>query len=124
MFDEELNQGELSPPLSAPASAAQFSLTELFFVMTLMAVELGVYLHISSILAFISAAGLILAAVIRFADIHNFLLGSITGYLVALLVAWLFVMTCDPSIIAAVSTLLFLPACGYVLGGLWAESQN
>ncbi len=124
MFDDEISQVESSSSRSAPVNNEQFSLTELFFVMTLLAIELGLYLHVSSLLAFVLAGGLLLAAVIRFADIHHTIVGSITGYMVCFVVAWVYILTCHASLVPSISTLLFFPACGYILGALLAETQN
>ena len=124
MFDEEIVPIETRPSPTAPVNSEQFSLTELFFVMTLLAFELGLYLHVSSLLAFVLAGGLLLAAVIRFADIHNTIVGSITGYVVCFVVAWVYILTCQASLVPSISMLLFLPACGYILGALLAETQN
>ena len=124
MFDDELSQIETRPGTTVPINSEQFSLTELFFVMTLLAIELGLYLHVSSLLAFVLAGGFLLAAVIRFADIHNTILGSITGYSVNFLVALVYVLTCNASLVPNVSMLIFFPACGYVIGALLADTQN
>ncbi len=124
MVDDEFKGPELSPIDPATIHAHQLSLSELFFVVTLVAVEVGIYLHVSSLLAFTIGGGMLLLAIIRFADIHNFLLGSIVGYGVAFLVAWLYILTCNASLIPAVSALIFFPACGYLLGAILADSQN
>jgi hypothetical protein len=124
MFDDEIVRIETKPSATTPVSSEQFSLTELFFVTTLLAIELGLYLHVSSLLAFVLAGGFLLAAVIRFAEIHNTIVGSITGYGVNSLVALVYVMTCNASLVPSVSMLIFYPACGYVIGALLADTQN
>lgn len=124
MFDDEMANLEARPRPSAPVNSEQFSLTELFFVITLLAIELGLYLHVSSLLAFVLAGGLLLAAVIRFADIHNMIFGSITGYAVCFVVAWVYILTCHASLVLSISLLLFFPASGYILGALLAETQD
>jgi hypothetical protein len=128
-MNDEINESILTPAASAPQGGAhprgtQLSLLELFFVMTAVAVEVGVYLHVSQLLAYLAGGCVLLIGAIRLGDIHNNLLGSMVGYCVAMLVGWLYVLTCHASLEVAVTTLIFFPACGYLLGGLLAESHD
>ena len=115
-----------TPPLNEPsdASGTQVSLLELFFVMTLVAVAMGVYVHISPLLAFLGACAFLVYAAIRLFDIGNLLLGGIVGYLVAMIVMWLFVATCNPNLPTSVVVLLYCPALGYIAGAFLAEVQQ
>jgi hypothetical protein len=115
---------QLTPLELTQPSGVQLSLSELFFITTAVAIEIGVYLHVSTLLAYMAAGWVVLAGVIRFADIHNLLVGSIVGYAVAMLVGWIYVLTSNASLVVTAMTLIFLPACGYLLGALLAESQN
>lgn len=116
------DESELTEQLGA-AGKTHFSLFELFFVVTLIVVELGVYIHLSRLVAFLAACALLVYAAIKLSGVGNFVAGGIGGYLVASTVMWAFVATCGPSLTTSVAVWLFCPAIGYVVGAFLAEVE-
>ncbi len=111
-----------SPPFTEafPVRRAQLSLLELFFLVTTVAVAIGVWVHISQLLAFLGAAAFLVYAAIVLFDVGNLLIGGVVGFLIVSMVMWLFVATCTPALPTAILVVLYCPALGYLSGATLA----
>ena len=119
MLDEE------RPVAALPhASGKQLSLLELFFVVTLVAVAVGVYVHISSLLALLAGGGWIVVAVVRWSGMHNLVLGGLVGFCASAVVALLIVVLGKTDTATSIGLWLLCPTAGYIVGALIAELRE
>lgn len=124
MLDDQLQDSSgNAAPANVPAGL-QLSLKEIFFVTTWLAIQIGVYVHISPLLAFGLSGGILLLAAIRIGDIHHYLAGGSVGYLIVGLLAWLYVITNQRQDIEAMMLLIIVPALGFLAGAYLAEQQK
>jgi hypothetical protein len=119
MLDEERPVAELTH-----ATGKQLSLFELFFVVTLVAVALGVYVHISSLLALLAGGAWIVVAVVRWSGMHNLVLGGLVGFCASGVVDWLIVVLGKTDTTTSIGLWLLCPAAGYIVGAFIAELRE
>jgi ascorbate-specific PTS system EIIC-type component UlaA len=96
----------------------------LFFVVTLVAVALGVYLHVSRVLALLAGGAWIVVAVVRWSGLHNLVLGGLLGFGTAAIVSVVIVATGNMHTSTSIGLLMLCPSAGYILGAFMAELRE
>lgn len=118
MHDEE-------PPRTQTSIASkQLSLFEIFFMMTLCAIAIGVYVHLSQLLALMGGGGLIVVAIVRFTGLRNLVLGGLVGFLASVIVSYLIIVLGQTDTSTSIGLMLLCPAAGYVVGAFLAELRD
>lgn len=111
-------------PTSIAQRSTQFSLLELFFALTLSGVAIGVHTYISSLLAMVISAGLLLVASVRLWPSHNSIIGALRGFFMAGLIAWICICFGVEEYHSKLGIAVLLPPLGYLIGYLNSESLN
>lgn len=114
----------LSEQETAPrpkVGGSQLSLFELFFMTTLAAVALGVYIYISQLLALLAGGSLLVIASVKAFGCRNMVMGGLVGFGSSILVAYSIIALTDTDTSSAIAIALLCPAIGYIVGGMMAE---
>ena len=104
-------------------SGYQLSLFELFFVTTLLAVGLGVYIYVSPVLAMLAGGLWIVIAIVNNFSPSNPLSGGLIGFAAASTIT-LLVAPLLRSEIAIVGLSVVFPSLGYFCGACTAGFQD
>jgi hypothetical protein len=122
MLDEQIEAENSS--VEKTASSFQTTLFELFFVTTLIAVAIGVFLNVSEILAVFIGGAVMVYAAAKIWPPANPVVGAVRGFVAATLIGWgLFLLGFgDP--FARFSFIVFLPPLGYITGFWQSETQH
>jgi len=116
---------EFDFPVTSPnANEQQISLLELFALTNFVAIGIGVFLYVSSLLALLIGGGLIFAAVLRFCGCRNLLKGGFVGFVTAAAVTFVIVQVGDLDGLISLCLAILCPSAGYVFGALTAELQD
>ena len=117
MFDE--NDHTRSEPEGV--STTQLSLFELFFVMTLCAVALWLYIYVSPFIATMTGAALVFVLILRQLGRRPLFIGGLAGFLVAMFLSFIVCLLNDIDDSLMVIMLLVVPSAGYIAGGFMTE---
>lgn len=112
------------PAASPNANEQQMSLLELFALTTFVAVGVGVFLYVSSLLALLAGGCLIFVAVVRFSGCRNLLKGGLLGFATAAVVTFVVIQVGELDGAVALGLAILCPSAGYVFGALTAELQD
>ena len=112
------------PDTSAKPSGVQLSLFELFFIVTLTAVAVGVYIYISKLLVVIAGCSLVVITIIRKSGRQYAVSGGIVGFVTALGVAFLASAVMGLSTLATVGVMLAGATIAYPVGAIITELSN
>ena len=102
----------------------QMSLKEMFFVTTLAAIVIGVYLYISSLLALCGGGAMIVAGAVSWSGTRNIVIGGIIGFVVAAFVTVGILVVSTPNMVAVILVGILGPAAGYLGGACLAELSD
>lgn len=102
----------------------QLSLAELFFVTTVSAIAIGVFIYVSKIAALLGGGTLAVIAVVRFTGCRNLIFGGLVGFLASTIAAWLVIAIGETDLAASIGLALLCPATGYIVGAFVAEISN
>ncbi len=106
------------------AGPVQVSLFEMFFLTTLAAVALGLYIYVSSLLAMTLGSGLIVAGVVKWSAIQNLILGGLVGFVTAAIMVVVISVCLQTDLATTIGLALLGPAAGYIGGCCMAELSN
>lgn len=124
--DWEWDSAEEEDMLPAPAAVRgyQLSLAEMFFVTTLAAVSIGVYMFVGRVPALAAGGGLIVLAVVRFSGCRNMVFGGLIGFAASIIMAYLIIAFGGMQSTTSIGFALLYPAAGYLVGAVIAELAN
>lgn len=112
---------EQEPVAKQKVGESQLSLFELFFMTTLAAVAIGIYIYISPLLALLAGGSLLVIASVKAFGCRNMVMGGLVGFGSSIIVAYSIIALTDTDTSSAIAIALLCPAIGYIVGGLMAE---
>ena len=117
MLDQEVPEENRTSNLPA----TQLSLMEMFFITTLTAVALWVYVYVSPLVALMAGGVLIFVVILRSLGRQPVVIGGVAGFFVAMLLTWLVCLFGQLDSSATIIAMLFCPCIGYVVGACMTE---
>jgi hypothetical protein len=103
------------------ASWRQVTVFELFFLTTLVAVGMGVFLYVSEVLAVVVGGVIVVYGVACAWPPDNPIAGAVRGFIAATLIGWSLFVLGFGDYFLRLSLLVFLPPLGYILGFIHSE---
>jgi hypothetical protein len=121
MLDEPFEKTEAVADVERVASWRQVTVFELFFLTTLVAIAMGVFLYVSEVLAVLVGGVIIVHGVARAWPPDNPIAGAVRGFIAATLIGWSLFALGFGDYFLRLSLLVFLPPLGYILGFVHSE---
>lgn len=117
MFDYE------TPPNATTEAmpSSQLSLAELFFITSLSAIALWVYVYVHPVVASLAAAVLLFIAILRQLGRKPVVVGGLAGFAVATILSWAICLLGQVDIGLTIVVVLVGPCAGCVAGAFMTE---
>ncbi|MCR9293204.1 MAG: hypothetical protein NXI32_10825 [bacterium] len=117
MFDDE------TPPsvTNEAMPSSQLSLAELFFITSLSAFALWLYVYVHPFVASLAAAILLFVAILRQLGRRPVVVGGLAGFAVATVLSWAICILGQIDMGLTIIVVLLGPCAGYVAGAFMTE---
>jgi hypothetical protein len=124
MTDKQFEIVESQPQPQTRLAPHQASVAEIFFMITLAALAMGISIYVSQSLVYLVGAVVVVGGAVRFWPPANPIWGGIRGFAVGSSIAWFLFAFGLGDYYLRLSLILFLPPFGYILGVFYCESNQ